>query len=150
MDIKQIEKLVNIINTSNIKKIEVKDYYTTVYVVTSDKKNDLNKKNTEVIVKNEEHKQLPKKNDDSDQLTNNEVKYIKSPMIGTFYRSSSPNSKPFVTEGQYVNSGDVLCIIEAMKIMNKIETDISGRITKVIVNDGENIEYDQPLFIIDK
>ena len=71
-----------------------------------------------------------------------------SPMVGTFYRSSSPGVKSFVELGQKVNVGDTLCIIEAMKMMNQIEADKSGTITAILVEDGEAVEFDQPLVTI--
>lgn len=73
---------------------------------------------------------------------------IKSPMVGTFYSSGSPGSPAFVEAGQTVSEGDVLCIIEAMKIMNQIESDASGIVSKVLVENGDPVEYGQPLFII--
>ncbi|MET0066744.1 MAG: acetyl-CoA carboxylase biotin carboxyl carrier protein [Candidatus Thiodiazotropha sp.] len=74
---------------------------------------------------------------------------VRSPMVGTFYRSPSPGSKPFVEEGQQVSAGDTLCIIEAMKILNQIESDKSGTVRKIMVENGQPVEYNEPLFIID-
>lgn len=74
---------------------------------------------------------------------------IKSPMIGTFYRSSSPEKPPFVSVGEEVKKGDVLCIIEAMKLFNEIEAEVSGKVVKVLVDDSTPVEYDQPLFLIE-
>ncbi len=74
---------------------------------------------------------------------------VKSPMVGTFYRSASPGTKVFVEVGQSVLTGDTLCIIEAMKILNQIEADKSGVITKILVDNAEPVEYGQPLFIIE-
>ena len=74
---------------------------------------------------------------------------IKSPMPGTFYKSPSPGAEVFVKEGDVVKKGDTLCIIEAMKIMNEIEAEISGVITKILIEDGSPVEYDQPLFVIE-
>jgi len=74
---------------------------------------------------------------------------VKSPMVGTFYSSSSPGSKAFVEVGQSVNVGETLCIIEAMKILNQIEADKSGKITKILAENSQPIEYDQPLFVIE-
>ena len=73
---------------------------------------------------------------------------VKSPMVGTFYRSASPGSKPFVDVGQNVNSGDTLCIIEAMKLLNEIEADQAGVIKAILVENGQPIEFGQPLFVI--
>ena len=74
---------------------------------------------------------------------------MKSPMVGTFYRSASPGSKEFVTIGKTVQVGDTLCLIEAMKILNQIEADKSGVITQILVENAEPVEYGQPLFIIE-
>ena len=73
---------------------------------------------------------------------------VKSPMVGTFYRSASPGAKPFVDVGQNVNSGDTLCIIEAMKLLNEIESDKAGVIKAILVENGQPVEFGQPLFII--
>lgn len=73
---------------------------------------------------------------------------VKAPMVGTFYRSSSPETKPFVELGQAVTAGDTLCIIEAMKLMNEIEADASGTIKAILVENGQPVEYGQPMFII--
>ncbi len=74
---------------------------------------------------------------------------IKSPMVGTFYEASSPGAKPFVEVGQHVNSGETLCIIEAMKILNQIENDKSGIVKRILVENGQPVEYNEPLFIIE-
>ena len=74
---------------------------------------------------------------------------IKSPMIGTFYRSSSPDKDAFVSVGSVIKNGDPICIIEAMKLFNEIEAEISGKIVKVLVDDAKPVEYDQPLFLVD-
>jgi acetyl-CoA carboxylase biotin carboxyl carrier protein len=74
---------------------------------------------------------------------------IKSPMIGTFYRSPSPDKPVFVNVGDEVKAGQVLCIIEAMKLFNEIESEVSGRIVKVVADDSSPVEYDQPLFIVE-
>ncbi|MBX7181899.1 MAG: acetyl-CoA carboxylase biotin carboxyl carrier protein [Bacteroidia bacterium] len=74
---------------------------------------------------------------------------VKSPMIGTFYRSSSPEKPPLVSVGDEIKKGDVLCIIEAMKLFNEIESEFSGKIVKVLVDDASPVEYDQALYLID-
>jgi acetyl-CoA carboxylase biotin carboxyl carrier protein len=73
---------------------------------------------------------------------------VKAPMVGTFYRSSSPDAKPFVEVGQAVKEGDTICIIEAMKLMNEIEADASGVVKAILVENGQPVEYGQPLFIL--
>ncbi|MFD2517319.1 acetyl-CoA carboxylase biotin carboxyl carrier protein [Salinimicrobium flavum] len=74
---------------------------------------------------------------------------VKSPIIGTFYRKPSPDKGPFVEIGDSIKEGDVLCVIEAMKLFNEIESEVSGKIVKVLVDDSSPVEFDQPLFIVD-
>jgi acetyl-CoA carboxylase biotin carboxyl carrier protein len=88
-------------------------------------------------------KEVPATSDDSKLVT------IKSPMIGTFYRSAGPGKSPFVNVGDEISAGKVICIIEAMKLFNEIESDVSGKIVKVLVDDGKPVEYDQPLFLVE-
>lgn len=94
-----------------------------------------------------ENKQTPPASssgaDESKYLT------VKSPMIGTFYRSAGPDKPPFVNVGDEVSVGKPVCIIEAMKLFNEIESDVKGKIVKVLVNDASPVEYDQPLFLVD-
>ena len=74
---------------------------------------------------------------------------VKSPMVGTFYRASSPGAKPFVEVGSKVKEGDTVCIVEAMKILNEIEADKSGTVTRILGENGQAVEYGQPLFVIE-
>ncbi len=85
----------------------------------------------------------PSGSEDSKYIT------IKSPIIGTFYRKPSPDKPVFVEVGQTINQGDVLCVIEAMKLFNEIESEVSGKIVKVLVDDASPVEFDQPLFLVD-
>ena len=73
---------------------------------------------------------------------------VRSPMVGTFYRAPTPGAKPFVEKGQHVKEGDTLCIVEAMKMLNQIESDKEGVVTSILLEDGQPVEYDQPLFVI--
>lgn len=86
-----------------------------------------------------------------DSQTESEVELleIKSPMVGTFYRSSSPDKPPFIKVGDQIEKGDVVCIVEAMKLFNEIESEISGKIVKVVSEDAAPVEYDQILFLVD-
>jgi len=88
----------------------------------------------------QEHKQLAE---------NANYVEIKAPMVGTFYRAPAPDAPPYAKEGDVVSKGQILCIIEAMKLMNELETDVSGRIVKVLADNAQPIEYNQPLFLID-
>jgi len=75
---------------------------------------------------------------------------VKSPIVGTFYKAASPDSDPFVKVGSKISKGDTLCIVEAMKIMNEIEAEFSGTVQELLIDDGQAVEFDQPLFIISK
>ncbi|HHP7240859.1 MAG TPA: acetyl-CoA carboxylase biotin carboxyl carrier protein [Cyclobacteriaceae bacterium] len=90
-----------------------------------------------------------KKIKDAEAIENKNYKEIKSPMIGTFYRSATPESGPFVKVGDKVTLGQTVCIVEAMKLFNEIESDIEGTVVKVLVDNSQPVEYDQPLFLID-
>ena len=83
------------------------------------------------------------------ELKEEEAESFKSPMIGTFYRKPSPDKEPFVQVGDEVKEGDVLCVVEAMKLFNEIEANFSGKILKILVDDQQPVEYDQPLFLIE-
>ncbi len=91
----------------------------------------------------EKTSQEDKKEDDSKYIT------IKSPIIGTFYRKPSPDKDTFVEVGTAIKKGDVLCVIEAMKLFNDIESEVSGKIVKILVEDSSPVEFDQPLFLVD-
>lgn len=151
VDIKKIEELITIIEKSSFNEIEVREGRNSIRIGGRQSQNDTN--NTLITEKTkmpkpqkcsvqEQGTTLPSK---SERL---EGKYIRSPMIGTFYHSAAPNSRPFVLEGQNIKIGDTLCIIEAMKIMNQIEAETSGIILEIIVKDGASVEYNQPLFLI--
>ncbi len=86
---------------------------------------------------------VPASNEDAKYIT------IKSPMIGTFYRKPAPDKSPFVEVGSSISKGDVLCVVEAMKLFNEIEAEISGKIVKILVDDMSPVEFDQPLFLVD-
>jgi acetyl-CoA carboxylase biotin carboxyl carrier protein len=154
MDLKQIQDLVKMVNKSNISElsIEEKDIKITI-------KQKEDKYVTGVPVQQVQAVQAapvaasqaapaaaaPKAaTPAADNLLT-----IKSPMIGTFYRRPSPDKSNFVEEGDEVKSGKVVCIIEAMKLFNEIESEISGRIVKILVEDSTPVEYDQPLFLVE-
>ena len=100
---------------------------------------------TEQPIKQQE---ADKKNDSGDVTDQIDGEVITSPMVGTFYRAASPDSKPFVEKGQKVKKGDTLCILEAMKMMNQVNAETGGTIIDIMVDDAEPVEFGQPLFVI--
>ena len=146
MDIRKIKKLIEIIEESGIAELEIKEgeesirisrYSAAAAPVTyAQAPSVMVASSTDVVA-------LPVT---EEKITGHTVK---SPMVGTFYRSASPGTKVFVEIGQSVQAGDTLCIIEAMKILNQIESDKSGVVTKILVENAEPVEYGQPLFIIE-
>lgn len=95
--------------------------------------------------------QAPAQPDSASAADENSSRYIqiKSPMVGTFYRSSTPDKPPFIKVGDVIQAGQPVCIIEAMKLFNEIESDVKGKIVKILAEDASPVEYDQPLFLID-
>ena len=84
-----------------------------------------------------------------EKVENNNYLEVKSPIVGTFYRSSSPEKPPYVKVGDTIEVGSVVCIVEAMKLFNEIESEISGKVVKILLEDSSPVEYDQPLFLVD-
>ncbi|MEY2595776.1 MAG: acetyl-CoA carboxylase biotin carboxyl carrier protein [Bacteroidota bacterium] len=155
MDLKQIQDLVKMVNKSNISElsIEEKDIKITI-------KQKEDKYVTGVPVQQVQAVQAapvaaapapsaPAAPKAAAPAAADNLLTIKSPMIGTFYRRPSPDKSNFVEEGDEVKNGKVVCIIEAMKLFNEIESEVSGRIVKILVEDSTPVEYDQPLFLVE-
>jgi acetyl-CoA carboxylase biotin carboxyl carrier protein len=164
MDFKQIQELIKLINKSNIGEVSIEEKG---FKLTIKQKEEA----AQQIIANPQHfpqvlqatpnsftpqspasaaqaPQTEKTKGAQDSATDNLIT-IKSPMIGTFYRSSSPGKPPFVEVGDEVATGKVVCIIEAMKLFNEIESEVKGRIVKVLADDASPVEYDQPLFLVE-
>ncbi len=156
MNLKAIQNLIKFVAKTGVQevKLEMKDVKLTIKSG-SDKvikhqqfelsePNNLTDSKNDTVIKSEKVK---KENVDS----NSDDKFItiKAPIIGTFYRKSDPEKAPFVNVGDVIKEGDVLCIIEAMKLFNEIESEVSGKIVKILVDDANPVEFDEPLFIVD-
>lgn len=147
MDIRKIKKLIELITESDVEELEIKEGDESIRI--NRRKQVISTPVAQVAapapvaaVVTEAPASI------AEATVNNNNQTINAPMVGTFYRAPSPDSAPFVEEGQSVKAGDVLCIIEAMKMMNQIEADKSGVIQSIEVIDGEPIEFDQVLFTI--
>jgi len=157
MDFKQIQELIKMINKSNIGEltIEQKDFRVTI----KQKEEHITQVMTQAAPVYAQPQLAPgtapaagaapaeKPKQAEPQAVN--LITIKSPMIGTFYRKASPDKPNFVEPGDEVTTGKVVCIIEAMKLFNEIESEVSGKIVKVLVEDASPVEYDQPLFMVE-
>ena len=150
MKIKEIQEIINFIKKSDLDDVSIETENIKIRV----KKNNGNFTTIEQlkVVKTEIQPQAPPvenkvSEEKKEKISNNII--IKSPMIGTFYRSPNPESDPFVSEGDSIKVGQTICIVEAMKLFNDIESEVSGKIVKILVDDNSPIEFDQPLFEVD-
>mgnify|MGYP000515678719 FL=1 len=153
MDLRKIKKLMELLEESGIAEIEVKEGEESIKLSrnTQAVQNIINPpvetNQTITAIDNVKDTAVTDdKKDKSKELPDGDI--ITSPMVGTFYRSASPESKPFVEKGQKVSKGDTLCILEAMKMMNQVNAETGGTIIDILVDDAEPVEFGQPLFVI--
>ena len=145
MDIRKVKKLIELLEESGLSEIEITEGDDKVRISkqTTTKSND----NETIVYSN----QIQENNDASSnlkQIPRNGFHEVKAPMIGTYYQAAEPGAEAFVKVGDPVSEGDTLCIIEAMKMMNKIESDADGIIERVLVQNGDPVEFDEVLFLI--
>ena len=145
MNIKEIQDIINFIKKTDLDdvSIETENYKIRVKKNNTEETQLKDKKKIPVEIENDETKLTKESEIETNYIT------IKSPMIGTLYRSPNPESEPYINEGDTINAGQTICIIEAMKLFNEIESEFSGKIIKILVDDTSPVEFDQPLFIID-
>ena len=160
MDIKEIQNLIKFVQKSGVEevKIERDDFKITIktksvapqHIIVEDVPTPVSIPASQPITQDVQAVQeVTQETTQSVNLENDNQVIVKSPIIGTFYRKPSPDKPSFVEVGQSITKGDVLCVIEAMKLFNEIESDFSGKIVKILVDDQSPVEFDQPLFIID-
>ena len=160
MDIKEIQNLIKFVQKSGVEevKIERDDFKITIktksvapqHIIVEDVPTPVSIPASQPITQAVQAVQeVTQETTQSVNLENDNQVIVKSPIIGTFYRKPSPDKPSFVEVGQSITKGDVLCVIEAMKLFNEIESDFSGKIVKILVDDQSPVEFDQPLFIID-
>ncbi len=154
MDLRKLKKLIDLVEESGIAELEVTEGEEKVRIV---KHTAMAAPQTYMIPQGVPAAIAPAPREksttfDDDDLEDDadepEGEVVKSPMVGTFYRAASPGSDPFVEVGSTVKAGDTLCIVEAMKLLNEIESDFSGTIKAILVENGQPVEYGEPLFII--
>ena len=139
MDYEDIKRLIEDIGNSKIDNLNIEFPDGIKISMTKEKQIDENKSRLETTVSNIQNVVIPEK-------IEQDLKIVKSPMVGTFYSSNSPNDEPFVKVGDKVTKGQTLCIVEAMKLMNEIESDFDGEVVEVCVKNEEMVEYGKPLF----
>jgi acetyl-CoA carboxylase biotin carboxyl carrier protein len=150
MDIRKVKKLIELIETSDVAEIEIKEGEESVRIsrASSAAPAPIAYHAAPPPIPNPVSAEPAPANEPAATLEPARGKVILSPMVGTFYRAPSPSSPPFVEIGQSVEAGDVVCIVEAMKMMNQIEAEHSGVVEAILVEDGEPVEFDQPLIRI--
>lgn len=160
MDLTYLKKLIKILDTSNVAEIEIEEEGTRIKLSKPKTKIAANLSPVNITsLQNQNPSETTDsaKTDDEKkvevakiEVQGENIYEVKSPMVGTFYRAPSPDADSYINIGSNVSSGSVLCIIEAMKLMNEIESEVSGKITKILVENGQPVEYNQPLFLIEK
>ena len=159
MDIKEIQNLIKFVSKSGVEevKIEREDFKITIktkknspqQIVVDDLPSKINIPTQTIVPVSQEVLKEKSLDTDIPKTEDSNHVIVKSPIIGTFYRKPSPDKPAFVEVGQSIGEGEVLCVIEAMKLFNEIESEVSGKIVKILVDDQSPVEFDQPLFIID-
>ena len=147
MDIRKIKKLIELLEESNLTEIEIVEGEESVRLIRAGQPVAAPVAAPVALIEQPPVAAAAAPvEEDEDQIPEGEL--VLAPMVGTFYGASSPEAQPFVTMGQTVGVGDTLCIIEAMKMFNQIEADISGTVVAILAENGQPVEYDQPLFVI--
>lgn len=174
MKISEIQELIKFISKSGVSEVEIEDKDFKINIKTSPfkrGKGGANQEQPQQVVAQMIPAQMPMQqqsampqqqapqqqapsdggNKNEEKESSNEANYVevKSPMIGTFYRKPTPDKEEFVKVGDTVSKGDIVCVIEAMKLFNEIESEVSGKIVKVLADDSSPVEYDQPLFLVE-
>jgi len=161
MEIKEIQNLIKFVAKSGAHevKLETDDFKITIKVNSeahfSDSITSLQSVQPEIVPAPQlvpvqaEQSSAEKSSEENAKENTDNLTTIKSPMIGTFYRKSSPDKPLFVEVGDTINEGDVLCVIEAMKLFNEIESEVNGKIIKILADDSSPVEFDQPLFLVE-
>ncbi len=154
MDLNLIKKLVKILETSEVTDIEIEENGTKIKVAKKVRIAPAMQTVTSIqsqpasvsVQQKEEIKPVEKK--PLEETAESNLHTVRSPIVGTFYRAPAPDADPYVQVGDVVSVGTVLCIVEAMKLMNEIESDVNGKVVKILVENGKPVEYNQPLFLI--
>ena len=149
MDIRKVKKLIEMLENSNLEEIEIQEGEESVRLVKSNHRAQTAIPQS-IVLPQENSSQATIEDIETEEEIKKEGNSINSPMVGTFYASASPGAKPFISVGDLIAEGDVVCIVEAMKMMNEIKSEFSGTVLSVNVENSEPVEYGQSLFEISK
>ena len=143
MDIRKIKKLIEMLQDSDLNEIEVQEGEQSVRIARG------NTKSYEVQSSSITSNHINTNSKKNEEINTDSGSLIKSPIVGTFYRKPAPDKPPFIEIGSHINKGDVVCIVEAMKMMNEIKSEFTGKVSAIHIEDGEPVEFDQSLIVID-
>ena len=153
MDLRKIKKLMELLEESGIAEIEVKEGEESIKLSRNITNSTALLQQTvqqPIMTPQQQPPQVASEVENKkDNSLNQNRNTVNSPMVGTFYASASPESKPFVAVGQSVKKGDTLCILEAMKMMNQVQAESDGKILEILIDNAEPVEFDQPLFVVE-
>ena len=153
MDLRKIKKLMELLEESGIAEIEVKEGEESIKLsrnITSSAAPLQQMVQQPIMAPQQQATQAASQVENKKDASSNQNRNtVNSPMVGTFYASASPESKPFVTVGKSVKKGDTLCILEAMKMMNQVQAESDGKILEILIDNAEPVEFDQPLFVVE-
>ena len=148
MDIRKVKKLIEMLESSELQEIEIHEGEESVKLVknrTETIVTEVQQNQTDAVIKKTQSEQLQ---NGTAVIEDSEGEVITSPMVGTFYAAASPGAKPFISVGDEIKEGDVVCIVEAMKMMNEIKSDYSGKVISVLAENSEPVEFGQALFVV--
>lgn len=160
MDIRKVKKLIELLEESGVSEIEITEGEESIRISRNHSSSNPHQQYTHVVTpqhfQSHHVSESPKTTSQPEMQSHNTAAItpaanehtVTTPMVGTFYRASSPNDKPFVEVGQTVKVGSVLCIVEAMKMLNQIESDKAGIVKSILVENGQPVEFGQPIFVI--
>ena len=150
MDLNLVKKLIKLIDSSDVTDIEIEENGFRVKIAKKIRGIQTVSQPSFIAASQPVSQPVPKREEETPAQveTSANMHEIRSPIVGTFYRAPAPDADPYIQVGDTVSVGSVLCIVEAMKLMNEIESDVSGKVVKILVENGRPVEYNQPLFLI--
>lgn len=148
MNIKELKEMINLMNENNLTELEIEKegLHIRIKKATS---SELSVQPQTIFIEREKEALIERPKEKEEVAKTKKTTEIKAPMVGIFYRTPSPEAPPFVEVGQIIETGQVICIIEAMKLMNEIKSEVGGRILEILVENGEPVEFGQPLFLVE-